>query len=92
MKNKAMQDFEQFATDRLNNHLAELNTRYENETIDKQTLEKGYSVHKEIFSQELDKKIKDLSTGQDDQSMHTELQNQKNYYLSKLNFNQSKPV
>jgi hypothetical protein len=30
-----MQDFEQFATDRLNNHIAELNTRYENEAIDK---------------------------------------------------------
>lgn len=45
-----MQDFEQFATDRLNNHIAELNTRYENEAIDKQTLEKTYNEHKKYIA------------------------------------------
>lgn len=31
---KALQHFEQFATDCLNNHLAELNNRYVNEAVD----------------------------------------------------------
>lgn len=86
-KTKTTQDFEQFATDRLNNHLAELNTRYENEAVDKQTLEKAYAEHKKIFSQELDEKIKELSSGQNDQSINTKLQDQKNSYLNKLNSN-----
>lgn len=85
-----MQDFEQFATDRLNNHIAELNTRYENEAIDKQTLEKTYNEHKKIYSQELDEKIKELSSGQNDQWLHTELQNQKSSYVNQLIFKQTK--
>ncbi len=89
-KAKAMHDFEQYATSRLNNHIAELNTRYENQTIDKETLEMAYSKHTEIFSQELDEKIKELGLGHNDQGQHTELQNQKNTFLSKLNTNQSK--
>ncbi len=75
-----MQAFEQFATVRLKNHLAELNTRYQNEATDKQTLEKAYSEHKEIFSRELDEKIKDLISGQNDQWLHTALQNKKSTY------------
>ncbi|MEO6289550.1 MAG: hypothetical protein ABIO76_06500 [Ginsengibacter sp.] len=89
---KAMHEFEAFATERLNNHQAELNTRYDNEAIDKETLEKAYSQHREIFSTELDEKIQAFSTGQKDQWIKTELQNQKNNYLSKLNFNQSKTI
>ncbi|MEP7252281.1 MAG: hypothetical protein ABI683_07865 [Ginsengibacter sp.] len=89
-KTKTLQDFEQFATDTLNNHVAELNTRYENEAIDNQTVEEAYMEHKEIFSQELEEKIKELSSGQNDQWLHTELQNQKHSFLSKLNINQSK--
>lgn len=60
MENKIsiMQQFEQFATDRINNHKAELNTRHESEANDKQTLDKAYREHKEIFSQKLDDKIK----------------------------------
>jgi hypothetical protein len=89
-KTKAMHDFEQYATGRLNNHIAELNIRYENKAIDKETLEKAYSEHTEIFSQELDEKIKELSSGHNDQGLVTELQNQKQSYLDKLNYSQSK--
>lgn len=89
-KTKAMQDFEQYATGRLNNHIAQLNTRYENQAIDKETIEKAYSEYTEIFSQELDEKIRELSSGQNDQWLHTELQNQKHSFLSKLNTDHSK--
>ena len=52
----AMNDFEELASARLANHLAELNVRYENRTIDRETLEKAYDEHREIFSQEMDEK------------------------------------
>ncbi len=58
-KAKAIQDFEQFAKDRLNNHIAELNTPVRKWcNRDKQSLEKAYGEHEEIFRQELDEKIK----------------------------------
>lgn len=83
-----MQEFEKFADERLNNHLEELSTRYENQEIGKETLEKAYSEHKEIFRQELEEKLNELA--QNDQGLHAALQNQKHLFLIKLNFNQSK--
>jgi uncharacterized protein YciU (UPF0263 family) len=83
-KTNAMQDFKEFASDRLKNHLDELNVRYENRKIDKNTLEKAYDNHREIFSQELDEKIIKLSSGQDNQWLQAELQNQKDSYLNQL--------
>lgn len=85
---EALEQFKVFAVDRLNNHIAELNTRYQNEAIDKETLEKAYSEHKEIFSQELDEKIKELNPGQNNEWLTTELQNQKSNYLNQLDFPQ----
>jgi hypothetical protein len=92
MENKTsiMQQFEQFATDRINNHKAELNTRYENEAIDKQTLDKAHREHKEIFSQKLDDKIKKLFLGDHDRRLQTELQNKKHNYMDQLISNPNK--
>ncbi|MEO7524208.1 MAG: hypothetical protein ABIT58_08950 [Ferruginibacter sp.] len=82
-----MKDFEQFASARLNNHLAELNVRYENRPIDRVTLEKAYDEHREIFSQEMDNKIGEVSLLKGDQSIHTELQTLKENYLTRLRLN-----
>jgi hypothetical protein len=56
----------------------------------KQTLEKTYNEHKKIYSKELNEKIKELSSGQNDQWLHTELQNQKSSYVNQLIFKQTK--
>ena len=85
---EALEQFKVFAAGRSDNHIAELNTRYQNEKIDKETLEKAYSEHKEIFSQELDEKIKELNAGQNNEWLNTELQNQKSDYLNQLDFPQ----
>jgi hypothetical protein len=69
------------------NHLDELNVRYENRKIDKDTLEKAYDNHREIFGQELDEEIMKLSSRQDSQCLQTKLQNPKDSYLSQLSLN-----
>jgi hypothetical protein len=83
-KTTTMQQFEQFAKEKLNDHKAELDTRYENQEIDKETLEKANVEHTKIFNQEMDEKIKELSSGQNDQRLNNELQNQKKSFLSQL--------
>lgn len=86
---KAMEVFEQFATGRLGNHIAELNTRYENKKIDTETMQQAYRNHQEIFSQELDEKVQSILTAENNSRLKTELGNLKQTYLSKLNLKQS---
>ena len=79
-----VQQFEQFAQERLSNHLAELNTRYENEEPDKQELQEGYQAHREIFNKELDEKIQTLLSSESSDRLKGELVNTKDAFLSKL--------
>lgn len=51
-----IEDFKQFAANRLKIHQDELHTRYRDESIDKDTLEQGYEAHRKIFRQELKEK------------------------------------
>ncbi len=81
---EAIQQFEQFAKERLSNHLAELNTRYENEKIDKQTLQQAYREHQKIYDKELDEKVQSLLSSESKSSLKGELENIKDTYLSKL--------
>ncbi len=89
-KTKEMEAFDGFATDRLTNHISELNTRYENKKIDKETVAKGYQNHAAIFSKELDDKIEELCSGQNDGWLKTELQNGKHSFIEKLTSNITK--
>lgn len=82
--NHAVQQFEQFAKDRLSNHLAELNTRYENEKPGKELLQKAYKEHREIFKKELEEKIQSLLSSENNSGMKENLENIKDNYLSKL--------
>ena len=86
MENKtdAVQQFENFAQERLSNHLAELNTRYENEKPGKEVLQQGYREHREIFNKELDEKIQSLLSSESNSQLKGELVNIKDTYLSKL--------
>lgn len=86
-KAKNIQHFEEFATRRLNNHIAELNTRYQNKKIDKQTLQEAYQAHQKIFDTELDEKIKSFLSAESKSGLKEELENIKNTYRSKLNLN-----
>ncbi len=79
-----VQQLEQFAQERLSNHLAELNTRYGNEKPEKQELQEGYQAHREIFNKELDEKIQSLLSSESNIQLKGELKNIKDNYLSKL--------
>ncbi|MEO5909079.1 MAG: hypothetical protein ABIR50_06125 [Ginsengibacter sp.] len=82
--NQAVQKFEQFAKDRLSNHLAELNTRYENEKPGKELLQQAYKEHREIFKKELSEKIKSLLSSESNSGLKEELENKNDEYLSNL--------
>ena len=83
-KNQAVQQFEQFAKERLSNHQAELNTRYENEKPGKESLQKAYKEHREIFKKELSEKIQSLLSSESNSELKKELENKNDDYLSKL--------
>ncbi len=83
-KTEAVQQFEQFAKERLSNHLAELNTHYENEKPDKKVLQQAYQAHREIFKKELDENFQSLLSAESDSGPKEDLENIKKTYLSKL--------
>ncbi len=74
--------FKQYAEQKLKNHLSELHTHYENESVTSETLKKGFDDHKIIFGKELDQKIKDLSNNND--VRRSTLNQLKNSYVNKL--------
>lgn len=57
-KTNEMQHFQQFATGRINNHIADLNTRYENQANDNETLEKAYSEPQKYSDENWTKKYR----------------------------------
>ena len=81
---ESVQQFEQFAKERLGNHLAELNTRYENENPGKEVLQQAYRAHREIFSKELDAKIQSILSSESSGGLKENLAKIKDTYLSKL--------
>lgn len=83
-KTEVVQQFEQFAKERLSNHLAELNTRYENEKPDKEVLQQAYKEHHKIINKELDEKVQSLLSSESNSGLKEELENIKGTYLSKL--------
>ena len=83
-KTESVQQFEQFAKERLSNHLAELNTRYENEKPGKEVLQQAYQAHRKIFIKELDEKIQSLLSSESNSGQKENLENIKDTYLSKL--------
>ena len=83
-KNATVKEFEQYSEDKLKNHLAELNTRYENEKIDNEVLQQGYQAHREIFNKELDEKVQSILSSESNGGLKEDLENIKDTYLSKL--------
>lgn len=89
MQNKTdtVQQFDEFAEATRKNHIAELNTRYENEKVDKQTIQQAWWEHQKIYEKELDEKIQSLLSAESNSQLKGELENAKHAYLSKLNLN-----
>ena len=83
-KNQAVPQFEQFAEERLKNHLAELATSYENEKLDKEVLQQAYQAHREILNKELVEKIQSLLSSESHSGLKEDLEHIKDTYLSKL--------
>lgn len=86
--NKEIEDFRQFATDKLNVHKKELQTRYENEKIDEETLAKGYAEHRKILEIELQEKVK-LLAGSENPWLKEELNNISSNMVKQLSTNHS---
>ena len=77
--------FQQFAEEKLNNHVGELNTRYENERLGSEELrQRAYQDHRNIYEQELDEKIHSLLRQGENDWLQGELQNLKHQYLGRL--------
>lgn len=84
----ATRQFQQFAESKLNNHIAELNTRYENERLGSEEVKRrAYRDHREILEQELDDKINSFFSHEKNEWLRGELQNLKHEYLDKLSIN-----
>ena len=84
-KSQVVQQFKQFAQDRLNNHLSELKTRYENQAMSsKETVADAYNAHQKIYGNELDEKIKSLSESQKNDQAIRELEEMRNTFYDKL--------
>ena len=79
---KPVDQFKEYAEKELKNHQSELKTKYENESVGSETLKKAYAEHQNIFSKELDQKIKDLS--QNDASQKSQLETLKKDFVDKL--------
>jgi hypothetical protein len=80
-----MEVFHQFAEDKLKNHLAELNTRYQNEPLgSKELKQEAYEDHQKIYAQELEEKIQSLLSTENNAWLKGELENIKHSYITKL--------
>lgn len=73
------EQFKSFAESRLQNHLAEINTRYENEKPDTGERKEAVKAHRKILEQELKNKIKELHPGKPE-----DLEKLKSGYLEDL--------
>ena len=79
------EQFKNFADKETENHLAELNTHYQNRAIGTEELAEAYKKHREILSKELDDKIKQMSSaGESNQKLKEELNHLKQDYISRL--------
>ncbi len=83
----ATQNFQQFAEEKLQNHIAELNTRYENEKPDKETMEQAFIVHRKIYLQELDEKLTSVLSSQKNDELNNEFEDIKKTSIAKFDEN-----
>ncbi|MEO8861517.1 MAG: hypothetical protein ABI358_08850 [Ginsengibacter sp.] len=80
--------FSRFAQERLDNHLAELQTKYENRSMaSKELTQEAYDNHKKIFEEELQEKIESLSVENKDAHEKEKIAEIKNSFIEKLNQN-----
>lgn len=79
--------FKQFAEKELKNHIAELNTRYQNEPLASDELkQEAYKEHQKIYTQELEDEIQSLLSSENPW-LKDELENLKHAYVTKLIYN-----
>ena len=84
-KSQVVGQFKQFAQERLNNHLLELETRYENQAMSsKETVADAYKAHQKIYGNELDEKIKSLFESQKNDQAIRDLEEMRNTFYDKL--------
>ncbi len=80
----AISNFESMASERLNNHLMELNTRYGGELPEsKDLLRQGYEAHRRIFETELEQEKQKIA-GSDNPWLAGEIDRLKQDFLHRL--------
>jgi len=89
MNSNAAKLFRQFAEERFNTHFNELNTKYQNQSVERTTMKKAFDDHRKIFQNELDQKIQSLIPGGENRWLEGELGNLKQMYMAKLELNRS---
>jgi mannitol-1-phosphate/altronate dehydrogenase len=82
-----VQAFQQYAEQKLKQHRAELNTRYENEKIDDGTKRQAYLEHEKIYTQELDQKLGNIKNIDKSSHLYNALETIKRSYIKKLKQN-----
>lgn len=87
--NKEIEEFKFFAHSKLKTHKTELQTRYGNEQIDPETLEKGYEEHRKILEQELREKTDVVLSGEENSRLKDELNNISSDIIKQLSITHS---
>lgn len=89
-KKKNVDEFRQYAENKLKNHLAELDTRYQDRPLDSEALlQDAYKEHQAIFSGQLDEKMKELVAANNNADQLKEMESIKQSYIDKLNAHKS---
>jgi len=84
-KTNSIENFRQYAEDRLKDHIEELKTKYQNEELgSNQVRQQAYTAHQKIYSRELEEKIQALS--KEDNEAKQKMENMKDNYVTKLNY------
>jgi hypothetical protein len=81
---ETMAQFQQYAEQSLNRHLAELSVKYQDKTIDKNTILAAFKDHRHIFDKELSQKMTSLTKMENDPWISAELEEMKRSFIRRL--------
>jgi hypothetical protein len=85
---KEIENFTSFAGTRLQNHIRELETRYQNREPEPDLKREGYREHQQIYQKELSDKMEELLT-EKNQFLRPELSALRDTFLAKLDIDSS---
>jgi hypothetical protein len=85
---REVEEFSAFANTRLQNHIRELETRYQGREPEPDLKREGYRAHQQIYQEELSDKMEELLT-EKNQFLKPELSALRDTFLAKLDIDSS---